>query len=50
MNANEIQIYLVQRIEALTNENKRLNLQVNELTLELHQCQQREIHLVAQKR
>jgi hypothetical protein len=46
----EMQIFMAQRIEALTNENKRLNSQVNELILELHQCQQREIHLVAQKR
>lgn len=42
--------YLVARVEALTKENRKLEVKVNELNLELHECQQREIHLVAQKR
>ena len=42
--------YLVKRIEALTAENQKLVSANNQLTQELQQCQQREIHLVAQKR
>lgn len=48
--SEEMLSYLVQRVEALTAENRRLESANNQLTQELQQCQQREIHLVAQKR